>query len=125
MRFVYRHPERNLRVQGVVNRVEANYNPTPELGADTLAKGYVRNTRQNMPTFQASDLGTVQGRDLDFRVVSRQGPQRAMLCGFAVRGNTTVIVSLIGVGKDKNLVDRYEPMFRKYLSESRLSVASQ
>jgi hypothetical protein len=124
MQFVYRHPARNLRLQATVTRVDSD-DPAVLQDQDTLASDYVRNTRRNMPTFRAEDRGSVQGQDLCFRMVHREGPARAMLCGFAVRGNTTVIVSLIGVGKDKGLVEAYAPKFRKYLSESRLAAAGK
>jgi hypothetical protein len=119
-KVVYRHPEADLRLQATLTQVRAGYNPTPELDSEALANQYVRTTREKMPTFRARRLGRVDAGPTRFELVERVGPDRAMVCAIAVRGNTTAVVSLIGVGKDRLLARRYAPQFRRYLKDVQL-----
>ena len=119
-KVVYRHPEANLRLQATLTQVRESYNPTPELDSDALADQYVRMTREKMPTFRARRLGRVDAGETRFDLVERVGPDRSMVCAIAVRGNTTAVISLIGVGKDRHLARRFAPEFRRYLREVQL-----
>jgi hypothetical protein len=108
-----------IRIQGAVNRVVAEVNPTPELDTGGIAQYYVDTTRKNMPGWKAEYLGRVRAENVEFAVIQRESKVRRVLSGFAVKGNTTLIVSMTAGVENMDKVQEQVDEFQDYLSKFR------
>jgi hypothetical protein len=99
----------------------ADVNPTPELDTDGIADYYKDRTDENMRDWKATKLGAVAGQDVPFAVIRRSTKDRVIVTAYAVRGNTTVLVSLIGLRKAMAQVDPNMAMFDAFLGKLSLT----
>lgn len=113
--FVYLDPTTGLFYRGSVNQVVADFNPTPTMNSDALAAQMVSNTRANMPGWKGVVLDSVTTSAVDWRLVRREGGGKCVVSAFGVRGNTTAMVSLVGVGKNIPRIDAEMDSFRAFL----------
>jgi hypothetical protein len=124
--FLYRHPEESILIRGAVNQVVSDINPTPELHTDALAQYYIDRTRENMPGWKAELLDRVPARNTWFRLVHRERDGKVVVTAYAVKGNTTLLISMSGNGDDEKLaVSRNMDGFKNYLSTVSLERMSE
>jgi hypothetical protein len=97
-------PKTDLVLRGAVNQVISEDNPTPELDTKGIADYYVDRT-ENMGGWKVQRLGVAKGDGTSFEVLRRSARDRVVVTAYAVKGNTTVLVTLFGKGKARNLVD--------------------
>ncbi|MDR3691236.1 MAG: hypothetical protein P4L46_17785 [Fimbriimonas sp.] len=121
--FLYQHPKSKILICGAVNQVIDDINPTPELGTDSLAKQYVDVTRDNMQGWSASLLDRVGANGTEFRLIRRSEKGHVVVDAFAVRGNTTVLISLSGRDQHVHDVDDRMDQFRAFLSNVKFTRA--
>jgi len=110
-----------IRIQGSVNRVEAEVNPTPELDTQGIAQYYIDSTRKNMPGWKAEHLGKVRAENVEFAVIRRENKVRRVVSGFAVKGNTTLIVTMTAGVENMQKVQDQVDEFQDYLSKFRFT----
>jgi hypothetical protein len=108
-------PKTGLILRGAANQVVDASNPTPDLTTDGIAKYFEDRTDENMPTWKATELAKAPGDGVDFAVLRRATKDRVVITAYAVRGNTTVLMTLFGKGKARNLVDSNLPVFYEML----------
>lgn len=113
--FLYR-ANSGVLLRGAVNQIVAEYNPTPELHTDALADYYIDRTHENMPDWSAKKLGWVDAGNTRFRLIWRERKDKTVVTAYAVKGNTTLMVSLSGNGKEKGAVERQLRDFERYIS---------
>lgn len=118
--FVFRHPEGKGTIRGSINEVHANVNPTPELDTNGIADHFVDITKSNMPQWKALRLDDINGRQERFSLIRRSRDDRTIYTAYCTKGNTTVVVSLSGIGKAAKTVDDALPDFRKLVASFRL-----
>jgi len=116
MAFVYENDTSHLSMRGAVNNVVSEVNPTPELNAEAIIKQYQHITKDNLVGWQCKVLEPVEGRDAQFRLIRRWTHDRCVVSAVAVRGNTTIIIALIGHDESLPRVDEGMPAFRDYLA---------
>lgn len=121
--FLYGNTAKGLLLRGAVNQVISNVNPTPDLDRDNLAKLMVDNTHDNMPGWTASVEDAVQANGTSFRLVRRSEHKHVVVTAFAVKGNTTVLISLSGRDKYASQVDRDMDEFHRFISKLTLTKA--
>jgi hypothetical protein len=114
--FKYQDPKSDLILRGAVNQVISEVNPTPDLDTDGIAQFYVDRTTDNMPTWTAEKLGKVDAGGTSFELVRRATNDRVVVTAYAVKGNTTVLVSLFGKDGAMKRVDPGIPDFKSYLA---------
>jgi hypothetical protein len=114
--FLFKNPGSKLLMRGAMNDVVAEYNPTPELDRDGLAKYMLDVTDLNLKDWRGSMLGTVSAQGTSFRLIKRWSPQKCVVSAVAVRGNTSVVVTLSGNQRQAQSIDQALPEFRSYLS---------
>jgi hypothetical protein len=114
--FLYAQPQKGLLLRGSVNQMVDDINPTPDLNRDGLAHLMVDNTLDNMPGWTAVVEDTVDGKGTSFRIVRRSEKKHVVVTAFAVRGNTTLLVSLSGRDGNADQVDKDMTEFRSFLS---------
>jgi hypothetical protein len=116
--FLYRDPKTGLLLRGAVNQIIADVNPTPELHTDGIAQHFIDRTKENMPDWNvAKAYGDVAGADgMRFRLIRRERPGKCVITAFAVKGNTTLIVSLSANGEEIAEIDSVFPQFQQVLA---------
>ena len=114
--FLYGHPEKGLYIRGSVSQMINDVNPTPDLDRDNLAKLIVDNTHDNMPGWTAVVADKVEAKGTSFRIVRRSEKRHVVVTAFAVKGNTTFLVSLSGRDGSAAEVDKDMTEFRQFLS---------
>lgn len=119
--FKYEDPKTNLVIRGATNQMVSDVNPTPELDTDGIAHYYIDRTEESMPNWTATVVGTVPGKDTPFQLIRRGTKDRVIVTAYAVRGNTTVLISLIGMAKAKDVVDSNMAMFDTFLGKVSLT----
>jgi len=115
--FLYKNPTSGVLLRGSVNQIIADVNPTPELDTDGIARYYVDRTHDNMPEWTAELGEKVDAHNTSFQIIDREKKDKAVMTAYAVKGNTTLLVSLSGNGgKGKTAVFSTMPEFKTYLS---------
>lgn len=118
--FLYQSPDEDAFIRGSLQQTYSAINPTPDQTARSLAEYYVSTTRANLEGWTAEVYDEVQSADTTWVIARRRRPDRTLYNAFASKGNTTLIVTLYGTGKDADSVSRYVPMFKQFLSDARL-----
>ncbi len=121
--FLYGDKAKGLLIRGAVNQMISSENPTPDLDRDNLAQLMVDNTHDNMPGWTAAVADTVEAKGTSFRLVRRSERKHVVVTAFAVRGNTTVLISLSGRNDHAADVDRHLGEFRQFLADVTLTKA--
>ncbi|MGV3615799.1 MAG: hypothetical protein ACO1SV_10740 [Fimbriimonas sp.] len=121
--FVYQDPESGVRFRGSVNQVVAEFNPTPTLTSDGLARQMVSNTKENMPGWNGVVLEALETPTVGWRLVRRFGQGKCVVSAFGVRGNTTAMVSMVADGKNVDQIEAKMPHFREFLQTVKFSKA--
>lgn len=119
--FIFREPTGKGTLRASVNEVQASMNPTPELDTDGIANHYVGLTEQNMPDWTAERLPDLKGGTESFSLIKRTKKDRTVYTAFCAKGNTTIVVSLTGGGKQVAGLDELLPDFRKLVASFRLT----
>ncbi|HEY0867806.1 MAG TPA: hypothetical protein VGE01_10520 [Fimbriimonas sp.] len=114
--FLFQEPRTGVLLRGAVNQIVADVNPTPELDTDGIAQYYVDRTHENMKDWQAKMGEKVKAKDGEFRIIERERKDKKVVTAYAVKGNTTLLVSISGGPEAKVEVDRKMPEFKEYLS---------
>jgi hypothetical protein len=114
--FLYVNPKTHLLMRGAMNDVQDAENPTPGLDRDATAKWMIQITSENLKNWKGEMLDTVDGHEISFRLVKRTGPGKCVVTAVAVRGNTTIMVTMSGDQHELKDVDPALPAFRQYLT---------
>jgi hypothetical protein len=96
-------------------------NPTPELDRDTLSENFASMTRSNLG-WQAAMGDVIEFNGGSYRLIRREGKDRTIISAVAVRGNTTVIITLAAIGPAKSHVDEALPSFRDFLGNTKFTL---
>ncbi len=119
--FLYRQADTRVLINGGINQMVAEANPTPELGTEQLADRLIEMTRRNMPGWAAEKMGEVTADGAKFRLVRRSQKLLTVITAFAVRGNTTILISLSGRDTHVSDVEKDMDQFRQFLSSVKLT----
>ncbi len=121
--FLYSHNEKGLILRGAVNQMVSSVNPTPNLDRDGLAQLMVDNTHDNMPGWTADVKDVVKCKGTSFRVIRRSEKKHVVVTAFAVKGNTTVLISLAGRDDKADQVDKDMAEFEKFVTSVTMTKA--
>jgi len=116
MMFIYENNTSHLSMRGAVNNVVSETNPTPDLDAEALIRHYQKITVENLKGWHYRLLDSVEAHGAQFRLIRRWTTDRCVVSAIAVRGNTTVIIALVGEHANAPLIDEGIPAFRTYLA---------
>jgi len=119
--FSYFDPKSHLMVRGSVNQIVAEYNPTPDMDTDHTAQFYIDRTHDNQPEWTAEMMDTAPGDNTSFRLIRRARKDKCVITAFAVKGNTTLLVTLSANGKDIANIDPGLPGFKDFLRHVKMS----
>lgn len=114
LRFAYNLPNAPVRITGALSRFEMDENPTADVDAVAMAEDSVRATTDRMANWVAHRIGPVEGKNTTFELVRRSRGEHHMVVAYAVKGNTTALVSLVTDASPKMLDDQM-PTFRRFL----------
>jgi hypothetical protein len=117
--FSYIDGRTKVSLRGSINQVIFDENPTPELDRDGLTTHFANVTVDHLG-WAAKILDIVNCPGGSYRIIRRETTDRIIVSGIAVRGNTTVIVTLSGIGGAKKSVDAHLPFFREFLATTSL-----
>jgi len=121
--FIYQQPGSKILLSGAVNQVIDEFNPTPDLGTDNIAEQFVDVTRTNLHGWKAELMDSVGARGTSFRLIRRSEKGHVVVNAFAVRGNTTVLITLSGRNQHVQDVDERLGLFRDFLSNVKFTRA--
>jgi len=119
--FLYSNEDKGLLLRGAVNQMISTINPTPNLDRDNLAQLMVDNTHDNMPGWSAAIEDKVEAKGTSFRIVRRSERRHVVVTAFAVKGNTTVLITLSGRDGKAEQVDRDMKEFHDFISNVSLT----
>ena len=123
--FLYQKDNSNVLLNGGVNQLEDDVNPTPDLGTENLANQVIDMTRENMPGWTAEKLDSIDADGTSFRLVKRVNGNHVVINAFTVKGNTTLLISLTGRGvASTKIIDANLDVFRRFLSHVKLSLSN-
>lgn len=118
--FLYRNKTNHLLLRGAVNQIIADENPTPELDAAGLAEYYIEATRENMKDWTAQKLQSIECKDVTYSLIRRERKGKCVVTAYAVKGNTTLLISLSGDDSQVRSIDPTLPEFEDYLRQIHL-----
>ncbi len=120
--FTYEQRSTKLLLRGAVNNLVSDINPTPDMDRDNIARLMVDNTHDNMPGWTATTLDKiVQAHNTSFRIVRRAQKGHVVVTAFAVKGNTTILISLSGRGDHTADLDKAMGEFDDFLAKMKLT----
>jgi hypothetical protein len=114
--FLFRNDRDNLMMRGAASDIVAEFNPTPELDRDGLAKLMLDITDHNLKGWQGKLLGTIDSKNITFRLVRRWCKEKCVITAVAVRGNTSFLVTLSGDQRKVERLDHAFPAFQTYIA---------
>ena len=120
--FKFSDPKTKLILRGSVNQMISEVNPTPELDTDGIAEYYVERTKEAMPSWVATKLskyGSTTGTE--FQIIRRATKDRVVVTAYAVKGNTTLLITLFGKDRAMQLVDANMKMLYSFLDTVKLN----
>ncbi len=121
--FAYKQDGTNLLLSGGTNQIVEEFNPTPDLDTESLAKDMMDVTTANMPGWTVEKLDTVEAKGTTFRLIRRAEKGHVVIDAFAVRGNTTILLTLTGRNSHTEEVNKNLGRFRDFLSSVKLTQA--
>ncbi len=121
--FLYKDPKTKITMRGAASNIISEENPTPELDRDGLTKQFADVTTKNLG-WKVEILDVVPFSGGTYRLIRRETFDRIVVTGIAVRGNTTILITLLGIGKAKEHIDGHIPKFREYLASTRFTKSS-
>lgn len=118
--FLYEQPKTKILLRGACNQVVSDVNPTPELDMDGLTKQFAEVTVDNLG-WKATIMETIDCAGGTYRMIRREGGDRTIITGIAVRGNTTVLITMAGIGDARKHIDSNMALFKDYLASTSLT----
>jgi hypothetical protein len=106
-------------IRGAQNQVIDETNPTPDLDRDQLANDFADVTRSNLH-WDAEILGVVPCGGSSYRLIRRTAKDRTVVSAICVKGNTTFVITMLGMGEARFKIDAEMPTFEKLLRTSSL-----
>jgi hypothetical protein len=104
--FKFAEPKTKLVLRGSVNQVISDVNPTPDWDTDGIANFYVDRTKESMPAWTAEVLRKYDNpTGTEFEVIRRSTKDRIVVTAYAVKGNTTLLITLFGKNHSMQFVD--------------------
>ena len=119
--FVFKESAGRGTMRASINEVQSEMNPTPELDTAGIADRYVEVTAENMPDWKAERMDDIHTPTENFSLIKRTRFDRTVYTAFCAKGNTTVVVSLAGFGKQVATLDNLLPDFQKLVSSFRFT----
>ncbi len=119
--FLFRNNKTHLLLRGAVNQIISEINPSPELQADQLADYYMASTAENMPEWTGHKIGRVKAHDTTFSLIRRERKEKVVVTAYAVKGNTTFMVTLSANAGEMKDVEPTMESFRSFVSQIRLT----
>jgi hypothetical protein len=116
MMFVYKNKATQVSMRGAVNNMICDVNPTPDMDAEAIMSQYVSVTKDNLKGWHYARLDPVKANGVEFQLIRRWTADRCVVSAVGVRGNTTVIIALVGDHQNVPHVDQGMPDFRNYLA---------
>lgn len=114
--FLFRDPRTNLLIRGAMSDIVSEINPTPDLDRDGTAQWMLDVTSQNLHGWSGKMLDTVPADGGSFRLIRRATIDKTVISAVAVRGNTTIVVTLSADKPELTKIDKKLPAFRTYLA---------
>ncbi len=114
--FLYQQPQSHLLMRAAMSDVVADYNPSPEMDTENTAQFMLDVTSANLVGWNGKLVGDVDAKGATFRIVRRWTLNKIVYSAVAVRGNTTIIVSLSADKPELRYIDAAMPQFRQYLA---------
>lgn len=100
-----------LTLKAEASQFQFDQNPTPQIHAADLAQGYVITNNATRSEWNAERLGEVQARGAEFFLARRHLGDDNVIVGFAIKGNTSVVVLVsgkIGEGKVPAAIEEFK-----------------
>lgn len=104
--FIFKDQKDDFLLRGSVSQVISDVNPTPELNTNGIAQYYIDRTHENMTGWTAQRSPDLPGANIDFSVITRQQKKHTVITAFAVKGNTTLLVSISAQQATQGVVNR-------------------
>lgn len=118
--FAYKNGD-GVVIKGGHTQIVSDENPTPDLDRDHLSEQFAEVTRDNLG-WKATMGDVISFPGGTYRLVRREGGDRTIISAVAVRGNTTILISMAGIGKAKSHVDEDMPIYKDFLEHSSLTL---
>jgi len=119
--FLFQNSKTHLLLRGAVNQIISDINPSPDMQADQLADYYMARTAENMPDWTGAKIGRVKGPDTTFSLIKRERKGKCVVTGYAVKGNTTFMVTLSANEGELKDIEPAMNDFRGFVSQIRLT----
>lgn len=121
--FLYKHPSHEVYIRGFQFHCDEEYNVTPDMDADALAKYYLTTTEENQLDWKGKRIADIEAGDLRFSVIERSRKGKVVFTAFTTKGNTTFGAALYGGEGEVGFATSQVPFFRKFLQSVELKPA--
>jgi hypothetical protein len=117
--FLYLDPKTKVTMRGAHSQIISDENPTPDMNRDSLADDIAFVTKDHLG-WKVQMLDVVACPGGSYRLIRRETVDRIIVSAVAVHGNTTILITLAGIGAAKDSLDSEIPAFRKFLADTSL-----
>lgn len=122
---MYQHPVTGVTMRCARNATVAQTCTDPDLDGNALATQFIRLTRERLKGWSAVEAEAIIGNRWIAPVADRLAPDRRVLTAFLVRGNSTYIFTLCGIGGSKEKVEEHIAQFRDWVAHVELAEVVQ
>lgn len=110
--LLMQHPKTNALLRCAATQVISESNPEPDMDAVNMVKRVVRNARDNQPEWKTEHLEKFDNGKVHFELFRKSNKSKTIVAAMAVRGNTTVLISISGTGEHAKVMadGNYQPL---------------
>lgn len=119
-------PKTKTLLRCAATQIVSETNPEPDMDAINIVKRVVSNARENQPEWKTDHLEKFHNGKVHFELFKKTGKNKTIVGAMAVRGNTTVLVSISNTGEQakKMAQGSYESLL-EFLSSIDLQVTDK
>jgi hypothetical protein len=107
-------PKTKALLRCAATQVVSESNPEPDMDAENIVRRAVTNARENQPEWATDHLEKFNNGKVHFELFRKSNKNKTIIAAMAVRGNTTVLVSMSNTGEHAKQMagGSYEPLLR-------------
>jgi hypothetical protein len=110
--LLMQHPETKALLRCSATQVVSETNPEPDMDTKNLVERVVQNAQENQPNWKTERMSDFTNGKVAFELFKKTNSGKTVVAAMAVRGNTTLLVSLsnTGPGAASLAVGEIEPL---------------
>jgi hypothetical protein len=96
---LYLDPKTNAMLRASATQIVSDFNPEPDVDTKEMVRRVVENAQKNQPEYKTTRLKSYDNGRVVFEMFHKTNASKTIVGAMAVRGNTTLLVSISNTGE--------------------------